>query len=446
MRPIPLLLVALSILVGCSLPSTGPAPTPTLAPTPSAQPGLFVDASYRGGAINRLVFGSNTGPWQTVGLDQPQLSREAGLSLIRWPGGNWGDENNVRPDQVDEFIALARTIGAEPSIHVRLFEGSPEQAAELVRYVNIEKQYGVRYWAIGNEPDLFVTKRGADSYTVADYVRDFKAFRAAMKAVDPSILILGPEISQYTGPSSYPVDQEGNNWMEGFLQGAGNEVDIVTIHRYPFGDPPATAETLLADPPNWTIMINQLREQVVRVTGREIPLAVTEANSDWTGRLDPAAGTDSHRNALWWADVLSRLIQARTSMVAQFCLGAIQQQGIGMFGPIAYDGKPQPIFKVYQLYHKLGDRLVYASSDDPTMPIMAAKRSDGALTIVLINHANRDRPAPLTIVGGTPSGPAEIWGFRDGQAVAQQGSSDLSTPITLPAESVTLVIIPFTAS
>jgi hypothetical protein len=30
--------------------------------------------------------------------------------------------------------------------------------------------------------------------------------------------------------------------------------------------------------------------------------------------------------------------------------------------------------------------------------------------------------------------------------VAQQGSSDLSTPITLPAESVTLVIIPFTAS
>ena len=34
----------------------------------------------------------------------------------------------------------------------------PEQAAELVRYVNIEKKYGVEYWAIGNEP-TFVCRR-----------------------------------------------------------------------------------------------------------------------------------------------------------------------------------------------------------------------------------------------------------------------------------------------
>jgi hypothetical protein len=325
---------------------------------------------------------------------------------------------------------------------VRLYDGTPEEAAELVRYVNVEKQYGVRYWAVGNEPDLFVAKRGMESYTVADYARDYKAFRAAMKAIDPDILMVGPEISQYTGPAGYPVDSAGVNWMEGFLQKAGDEVDIISIHRYPFGDPPATPQTLIADPQNWTAMMDQLRAQVQRVTGRDLPLAVTEANSDWSGRVDTDAGTNSHLNALWWADVLGRLIRARTDIVAQFCLGAIQSQGIGMFGPVAYDPSPQPIFKVYQLFHRFGERLVHASSDDTTLPIVAASRADGTLTIIVVNYAEVARTSPIAIEGGAISGPAEIWGFGDGTPVEQHGTADLSAPVTFAPRSVTLLAVP----
>jgi hypothetical protein len=46
-------------------------------------------------------------------------------------------------------------LGAEPSISVRLHGGTPEAAAELVRYTNIEQGYAVRYWSIGNEPSLY---------------------------------------------------------------------------------------------------------------------------------------------------------------------------------------------------------------------------------------------------------------------------------------------------
>jgi hypothetical protein len=428
-------LLAAAPLAACAAPSLGHAPTP------GPRAGLFVDAGYEYGPISPHVYGTNTGPWQTVGLEQIPLSRAAGISMIRWPGGNWGDENDVTPTMLDEYIALCRQVGAEPLIHVRLAGGTPEQAAAMVRLANGEKGYGVRHWAVGNEPDLFAAKGRAPTYTVADYTRDFLAFRAAMKAADSAIVVMGPEISQYDDPASYPVDSSGVPWMEGFLKGVP-DVEMVSFHRYPFGDPPATPSTLAAEPPAWTLAMDSLREQVRRLTGRDAPLAVTEANSDYTGRVDPEAGTDSHRNALWWADVLGRLIRSRAAIVAQFCMGAIQSQGIGMFGPVAYDPSPRPIYQVYALYRMFGDRLVHASTDDERLPVVAARRADGALTVVVVNHGDAERAAPLAIQGFRASGPAAVWSFTDEQPVAERGTADVAQPLRFAARSATLLALP----
>lgn len=428
-------LLAAAPLAACS------APAVSRGPTPGPRPGLHVDAGYEYGPISPLVYGTNTGPWQTVGLDQIPLSKAAGISPIRWPGGNWGDENDVTPTMLDEYIALCRAVGAEPLIHVRLFGGAPEKAAALVSLANTERRYGVRYWAVGNEPDLFVKKRGLDSYTAADYARDFKTYRAAMKAADPSIVVMGPEISQYSDRTSYPVDATGVPWMEGFLKGVP-DVELVTFHRYPFGTPPATPETLAAEPPAWTIAIETLRAQVREITGRDIPVGVTEANSDWTGRIDSAAGTDSHANALWWADVLGRLIRGGATIVSQFCMGAIQSQGIGMFGPIAYNPAPLPIYQVYALYRMFGARLVHAGSDDQRLPVVAARREDGTLTLVVVNHGAEERAAPLLLEGFRASGPAEVWSFAEDSPVAQRGAADIAQPLRFAPRAATLLAIP----
>jgi alpha-L-arabinofuranosidase len=50
---------------------------------------------------------------------------------------------------------FAGKVGATVMFSVRLLDGTPEQAAEMVRYTNIEKEYNVRYWSIGNEPTLY---------------------------------------------------------------------------------------------------------------------------------------------------------------------------------------------------------------------------------------------------------------------------------------------------
>ena len=63
----------------------------------------------------------------------------------------------------DEFIAWKNSFGSEAIIVVNLENGFVENdlekaadlAAEWVRYANIEKNYGIKYWEIGNE-SLFI--------------------------------------------------------------------------------------------------------------------------------------------------------------------------------------------------------------------------------------------------------------------------------------------------
>lgn len=427
--------LALLPLVACSNrnPSTGP--------TPTAQPDMYVDAQYRYAPISPLVYGTNTGPWQTIGLDQRTFAHDAGITMIRWPGGNWGDENDVTPRMIDEYMQLCAQVGATPSVHVRVYGGTAEKAAELVRYANITKKYAIRYWAIGNEPDLFVKKRGATRYGVAEYVADFVAYRAAMKAVDPSIIVMGPELSQFSPNESYPRDATGEYWLRGFLR-AVPDVDMVSLHRYPFGERPVTSGMLATEPAAWSESIAFVRQLMREITGKEIPLAITEANSDWSGRVDAEGGTNSWANALWWAEVLARLISADCQIVNQFCMGAIQSQGLGLFGPVAYDSKPLPTFEVYRLLHKQGDIRIHASIADPQSHVLATQRSDGVITVLFVNQQRSARTIPLTIANAKPRGLARVWRFAEDTRMAQYDDIDVTKPVVWAPRAATLLEIP----
>jgi len=153
---------------------------------------LHVDAGQRLGLISPLVYGTNHGPWSVVTYDLRPQAEAAGITFLRFPGGNWGDQNTLRGYQVDQFIDLAQRMGAEPSISVRLTGGTPESAAELVRYANVESGYDIRYWSIGNEPSLY------SEYDTVRYNPEWRTFAEAMRAVDPDILLIGPDLYQYS--------------------------------------------------------------------------------------------------------------------------------------------------------------------------------------------------------------------------------------------------------
>ncbi len=411
-----------------------------LPPAHAQDGGLTVDAGQRLGAISPYVYGTNHGPWAAVPLELLPAAEAAGITFIRFPGGNWGDLNDITEWQLDFFMALCRRMGAEPSIHVRLKNGTPEKAAELVRYANIEKGYDIRYWAIGNEPNLYA------NYDTEQFNRDWRAIAEAMLAVDPAIILLGPELSQY--PPTFaqtPKDSAGRDWMTEFLRANGDLVDIVSIHRYPFPrqmNRATTVEELLTNSPEWDLIIPNLRALIREVTGRDMPVAVTEVNSHWSPAFGNKASTDTLYNALWLADVLGRLIRQRVDIVAQFALQSPNSYGgwglLGQFDTI------RPSYYVYQLYQRFGSELVAGRSPDDSLTLYAALRDDGALTLMVINLGESSRTEALQIAGFTPGGPAEVWRLDTEHAAEQVESLPIASdmPVTFPPYSVTLLIIP----
>jgi hypothetical protein len=418
-------------------------------PTPKPDT-LYVDAEQRRGEISPYIYGTNYGPWITVPVDLIDAYEASGLRFLRFPGGHWGDVNDIRPSQFDWFIKLAEMIDAEPSVSVRLLDGTPEEAAALVEYANIEHDYDIRYWSIGNEPSLYATMDRAEEYDTAYFNARWRTFAEAMLAVDPDIQLLGPEVHQFrVAPEARPKDAEGRDWMREFLLANGDMVDLVTFHRYPFpknpADAPPTIDDLRRNSQEWDELIPALRDLIAETTDRELPIGVTEVNSNWSSALGGEGTPDSFYNAIWWADVLGRLAEQQVEIVAHFALQS--PASMGGWGMLArYEVRPT--YYVYQLYQRFGETLIFTACDDPDLSIYGAVRDDGALTLMIVNLGPEPRDYPLHLAKGTPTGEAEVWRLdaeHNAEQIAPQTLSE-ETMLTLPAQSVTLYVIPSQSS
>ncbi len=130
----------------------------------------------------------------------------------------------------DEFMALCREVGAEPVVVVAADEylvnypvGSTwatraqllTHAVEWVRYANVKKKYGVKYWMIGNESWGPENKNS----TAEIYAQDVVDFSKAMKAVDPTIKIV--------------PNGNTDNWWKTVLTKAAGHIDALCLSNYP---------------------------------------------------------------------------------------------------------------------------------------------------------------------------------------------------------------------
>jgi alpha-L-arabinofuranosidase len=363
------------------------------------------------------------------------------VTVLRWPGGNWGDSNNIQTTQLDTFMGILKQMDAIPTISVRLLNGTPEAAAALVHYANIEKGYNIRYWSIGNEPNWYENfiKQPYDTQRLN---REWRAIALAMKAVDPGIQLLGPEVDGYTAnEASNRKDSAGRDFMTEFLKANGDLTDIVTIHRYPFPNNqngiPASIDEMRANSAEWDQTIPYLRNLIHATTGRDIPIGVTEVSSYWSATIAADTTPDSFYNAIWYADVLGRLIKQDVFMANVWVL-ANRDGGHGLI----FGSELRPTYYVFQMYNHFGSEQVYAASGIPNISIYAAKRADGTLTLMLINLADTPQNVPLQVQGATLS-TAATWLFDATHKAEDTGPSDLSGgKVTLPPQSITLFELP----
>lgn len=317
----------------------------------------------------------------------------AGVTMLRFPGGNWGEEHSASYEQINAFLQVAEQTHATPLMQVRLHGNTPEAAAALVHYTNNphdpvrQQRYPnapflpVHYWVIGNEPDLF-----GGGYGVNQYVSDFIAFARAMKTADPAIQILGPEISQYNGPNAAPRDDTGTPWLEGFLRGVAayerahgvRLLDGVTVHRYPFTTTATSDSLLLASASEWRYALPLLRDEVRQMMGRDLPVGITEINTNALGGAAPPAGPA----ALWWAETLGTLIEGQATYVDFFAARGIEHpQAL-----LAMDGQPTPFARVMELYRNMApDAIAVNGAASPLALFAATNQAHDRLTLMLIN-------------------------------------------------------------
>lgn len=403
-------------------------------------PALQVDATQVLGEISPYVYGSNFGIYSAIPASYMNEAKNSAVTYLRW-GGGFVDERELTPANIDTFMMNVRIVGAEPAITVRLHDSTPEASAEDLRYANITKGYNVRYWSIGNEPTLFSSLFDMD-YDTEQFNREWRAHAEAMLAVDPSIILVGPDLHQYPGiPEQNLKDSSGRDWMVEFLKANGDLVDIVSIHRYPFprsrANPTITKDDLRQNSREWDDnIIPNLRTVIRETTGRDLPIAIAEVNSSWANNIAGEATLDSHYNAIWYGDVLGRLIRQRVDIVAYWNF-ASPDTSFGLLGPSI-----RMPYYTFQMYRHFGTQALMSASDVPDVHVYAALREDGALTVMVINMGFESVNVPLNVMGFEPAETAEVWLFDPQNRAVSLGEQAFSNNLSLSAESMTLFIIP----
>jgi hypothetical protein len=328
------------------------------ASTARAAAGLAVDVNVTPGqslaAVPGTAIGINGATYDASLLDSavPGLLRNAGISLVRVPGGTESDEYDWKTNTdvisgskeavaFDQFMSVIQKAGAQAMVTVDYGTGDtigqqdgtgetgPQVAADWVRYANVTHHYNVKYWEIGNEvygngtygadwePDAHcqtasgtpVTLGSEPSQTFgcgpAAYAANAKQYIAAMKAVDPRISV-GLVLTASGAPNNWPDGvtnaESPQSWNQTVLSALGSEIGFADVHWYPQNPsnvtPPGPTDTgLLADTQQIPQAVSALRAEFAEWTGRaSIPIMITETNSVSS---NPGKQTLSVVNALY---------------------------------------------------------------------------------------------------------------------------------------------------
>jgi alpha-L-arabinofuranosidase len=187
------------------------------------------------------------------------------VPIIRYPGGNfvsgynWLDGVGPKKDRpvvldkawntlesnqfgTNEFMSWCKLVGTEPFMGLNLGTGTPEQAAALVEYCNLEKgtewsdlrrkhgyaePYKVKHWCLGNEMD---GPWQIGHMTATEYGLKAQDAARQMRAVDPSVELIACG-------SSGPLMPTYLEWDREVLEQCYEYVDGLSLHRY-FGNTP----------------------------------------------------------------------------------------------------------------------------------------------------------------------------------------------------------------
>ena len=388
----------------------------------------------------------------------PNRAKLAGFSVAKY--GAQQSTDPFMPDAGNGVRANGSEIGGNDPHDANMPVDSLFQQAWVQHLAG-----GVCYYLLDNEPSIWhATHRDVHPIgaTMDEVLAKMLDHAERIRAVDRGALICGPEEWGWSGYFYSGYDQQwgaAHNWSsfpDRAAHGGADYVpwlvsqmrgllDVVTVHYYPqggeFSDDVSTAMQLrrnrstrsLWDPKyvdeSWISdkvrLILRMREWAAG-----LPIGITEYNWGAEGNMNGATAQ---------ADVLGIFGREGLDLAARWTTPAA--------GSPAYDA-----IRIYRNYDgaksSFGDTSVSAGGPNPDdVAVFAAQRSsDGALTVMIVTKVlSGTTPATVRIANFNAAANAQRWQLAAGTHIARVADvavSGGSMSLTLPAKSVTLLVIP----
>ncbi|HLN03412.1 MAG TPA: hypothetical protein VK335_29240 [Bryobacteraceae bacterium] len=279
------------------------------------------------------------------------------------------------------------------------FQDFAKYCANIVRYYNTggfdaggkhyqsSSPYGIHWWGIFNEPNI-------NGIAVDDYVSLYNMVVPAMLAVDPTIKLVGIELSDFQG--------QAQQYLPPFVQGVTAQVDAIATHYYSTCNQADTDETLMDSIWNFFVPDMHYLYSELRTNPKlaNIPVWVTEnnvnADYDQGNGISACNGTPfvtdqrgtSAFFAAWRPFIYSQLAKAGAESLYQWDYNADPQ-----FGEVDYNtGNTYLSYWVdYYLAHLFpsppgADILHLDNRNSGALEALAVRNDDGSVVIMLANH------------------------------------------------------------
>lgn len=327
------------------------------------------------------------------------LFKELGVRTLRYPGGcmthNFKWQKTVgpiarRPDYtfgLMEYLAFCDAVNAAPQLCVSAYEATPQDAADLVEFLNAEAsparpwamkraQWGhpepcrAKYFEMGNES--YHGNHGAyigkpfKKLTPEEYADWFNKSAALMRKVDASIKI---------GAILKEDDAKANDWNKKVLPAVGDNADFIVGHTYTVGftdwkdsgdivaDSDFLTQACMASANQMKDTVDTFNALVKAKTGKQLPLAITEYNASILNDKKPIPYRYSLAAALFCADYVRFLLMPENHVLLANYWSCFNGYWGFVHGPAdpskqQADWEKNPAFHLYCLWAAhFGDRL-----------------------------------------------------------------------------------------
>ncbi|RYF46524.1 MAG: hypothetical protein EOO38_13950, partial [Cytophagaceae bacterium] len=347
--------------------------------------------------------------------------------MLRFPAGYngqqyaWGTTDGPKtmtPALLDAFVALCRAVGAEPFLAVNIEHRPMSDALAMLNYVNKTKNYGVKWWQIGNEPNLV---EAYPDESPEKYAATYLQFRSAMLQIDPNLKFVG--IESYTG-EDLNFNPHEPDWLTPFLKTIGpNEVDAFAFHYYPLTSAatytypnssivPSMAHLMQENATDWPPSALNYPDKIMpymrKAMAEKVPNAqvwVDEFAEDSGSTLNGVGYSDVMLGALWAADSMGRFADQGIGAMFHFIFKAVSPTMTYGYTLLDQNNVPRPEYYTYWLMaNHYGDNVISATSDarDRVAAHAAIRGSDCSVRVMLINKATTAQAVRLTLKGYTP--------------------------------------------